>query len=515
NLYAPIFKHKSTYSKLKDVFCISLVALLGFGSIFTSVSQECPRLFLTAKVWPNPRRGIVAGKGKAKITITLTSQDPLKNVDFQLNLPDGLLVERTAIHPSSKPIHRHKLLWMRMERQLFTGSAWLSPNARGMKFSSSGFLVALLGFTSILTTVSQECPRLFLKAKVRPNAKRGILAGKGQAKITVTLKSKDPVDNLEFQLNLPNGLSVERTAMRPSSKPYTPPQIVEDTDGTTSIYWLGVAFTKSKGGKRRYRVNMKADECAPETLAVDAFAYLVNATDASCITPLASPAIVKVRYSKLKNAATCAPTPAPTINPTQPFVLLGKGQRFSQGGRLAPFQDRRLSAYPASSKHGSIMALGQAGHRHLQSIDTPQACYEYCSLNSGEVVPFLFSWNTVTSQCFCCVGVCTPLVFDPDSNVYEALLPKTCSPTSFPTAMPTKLPTGTPTASPTGMPTASPTATPTTSPTASPNAIPTMSPTASPTATPTMSPTASPNAIPTMSPTASPLPHRTMSPTAS
>src|SRR6056297_2153559 len=400
-----------------------------------------------------------------------------------------------------------------------------------MKFSSSAFLVALLGFTSILTTVSQECPRLFLKAKVRPNARRGILAGKGQAKITVTLKSKDPVDNLVFQLNLPNGLSVERTAMRPSSKPYTPPQIVEDTDGTNAIYWLGVAFTKSKGGKRRFRVKVKADECAPDTLAVDAFAYLVNATDASCITPLASPAIVKVRYSKLKNAATCAPTPAPTINPTQPFVLLGEGQRFSQGGRLAPFQDRRLSAHPGSSKHGGITGFGQAGDRHLQSIDTPEACYEYCSLNSGDVVPFLFSWNTVTSQCFCCVGVCTPLVFDPDFNVYEALLPKTSSPTSFPTAMPTKLPTGTPTASPTGTSTASPTgmptATPTMSPTATPTAAPTISPTATPTAAPTMSPTATPTATttilptahptgtPTTSPTATPTAAPTMSPTAS
>src|SRR6056297_325626 len=205
-------------------------------------------------------------------------------------------------------------------------------------------------------------------------------------------------------------------------------------------------------------------------------------------------AIVEVRYSKLKKAAICAPTSAPTVNPTQPFVLLGEGQRFSQGGRLAPFQDRRLSAHSGSSKHGGIIGLGQAGDRHLQSIDTPEACYEYCSLNSGEVVPFLFSLNTVTSQCFCCIGVCTPLVFDPDFNVYEALLPKTSSPTSFPTAMPTKLPTGTPTASPTGTSTASPTGMPT--------ATPTMSPTATPTAAPTISPTATPTAAPTMSPTA-------------
>jgi hypothetical protein len=76
------------------------------------------------------------------------------------------------------------------------------------KFSTI-VLVALLGFATILTTVTQECPRVFLKAKVRPNAKLGVVAGKGRAKITVMLKSKDPVENLDFQLNLPNGLLVE------------------------------------------------------------------------------------------------------------------------------------------------------------------------------------------------------------------------------------------------------------------------------------------------------------------
>ncbi|TFJ85411.1 hypothetical protein NSK_003370 [Nannochloropsis salina CCMP1776] len=214
-----------------------------------------------------------------------------------------------------------------------------------MKHFSCLFLFALLGFGSILTTISQECPQLSLTANVRPNPRRGIVAGKGMARITVTLRSKDPVDNVEFQLSLPDGLSVEQTAMRPSSKPYTPPQIVEDADGVTAISWQGLAFTKRKGGKRRFRVKVKADQCAPETLVVNALAYLMNATDISCRTPLANPAIIKVRYLKRNKDATCAPTPAPTVNPTQPFVLLGEGLRFSQGERLAPFEDRRLSQH--------------------------------------------------------------------------------------------------------------------------------------------------------------------------
>jgi hypothetical protein len=126
-----------------------------------------------------------------------------------------------------------------------------------MRISSSVFLVALLAFAGSPTAVSQECPRLNLKAQVRPTAKRGILAGKGKGMITVKLNSKDPVDDVEFQLNLPNGLSVERAVMRPSTKPLTPPQIVQNPDGTTAIYWLGIDFTKPKGGKHRFRVKVR------------------------------------------------------------------------------------------------------------------------------------------------------------------------------------------------------------------------------------------------------------------
>src|SRR6056297_490675 len=253
--------------------------------------------------------------------------------------------------------------------------------------------------------------------------------------------------------------------MRPSPKPFTFPEIVKNADGTTVIYWLNIAFTKRKGGKRRFRIKVKADECAPAILAVDAFVYAVNATGASCITPLANSAIVKVRYSKLKKATTCAPTPAPTINPAQPFVLFGEGQRFSQGGRLAPFQDRRLSL-PSGSKMPDLLAApSHPQDRHLQSITTPDACYEYCSLNSGEETPFFFSWNTVTSQCFCCVGVCAPFIFDPESYIYEVIVAKTLAPTMEPTAAPTMAPTMQPTAAPTMAPTMQPTAAPTMTPT--------------------------------------------------
>ncbi|TFJ82992.1 hypothetical protein NSK_005681 [Nannochloropsis salina CCMP1776] len=290
-----------------------------------------------------------------------------------------------------------------------------------MKDFSCVLFVALLGFASIFTTVSQGCPRLSLTANVKPNPRRGIVAGKGMAKITVTLRSKDPVDNVEFQLNLPDGLSVERTAMRPSSEPYTPPKIVEDADGVTAISWQGLAFTKRKGGKRRFRVKVKADQCAPETLAVDGFAYLMNATDTSCMTPLGNPAIVIVQYLKRNKDATCAPTPAPTVNPTQPFVLFGEGLRFSQGERLAPFENNRLSLHTGINRHEGIIALYHPEDRQLQSINTPEACYEYCSLNGGEEVPFLFSWNTVTSQCFCCAGVATngSATADTYSNAYS------------------------------------------------------------------------------------------------
>jgi hypothetical protein len=96
-----------------------------------------------------------------------------------------------------------------------------------------------------------------------------------------------------------------------------PPRIVKRAGEATSIYWLGITFTKSKGDKHRFCVKIQATKCAPEMLAMDAFVYLVNGTAASCITPLVSSTILKVRFSNLKKAAIGTLTPAPSIDPTQ------------------------------------------------------------------------------------------------------------------------------------------------------------------------------------------------------
>src|SRR6056297_3603394 len=101
----------------------------------------------------------------------------------------------------------------------------------------SYWLSFLMGICTILSVAPQECPRLTMKAKIRPNAKRGVLAG-GTVKIFVTLRAKDPVNRLDFKLLLPRGMTVKRTATRPRLKSYTSPEIIENLDGTTAVYWL-------------------------------------------------------------------------------------------------------------------------------------------------------------------------------------------------------------------------------------------------------------------------------------
>lgn len=307
-----------------------------------------------------------------------------------------------------------------------------------MRLSLSSLYLSLLGLALILTGTAQQCPTVLLSGKTRPNSKRGVLAGKGKATITVRLRTKDPVDDLAFKMDLPSGLSVLRTVARPASKRIASPEIVQNLDGSTAIFWLGMDFTKSKGGKRVFRAKVVVDECAPEMLVITGLAYLANATATFCETPLTSPEVLRVRYGKSKRSVTCAPTPAPTVNPTQPFVLFGEGQRFSQGGVLAPFSGRRLSMHPAPSKT-------HVADRQLQAIDTTEACYEYCSLNANVSSPFFFNWNRVTSECFCCLSTCTPFIFDPAYDVYEVIIPATPVPTAVPSAQPSSSPTATPT----------------------------------------------------------------------
>jgi hypothetical protein len=217
---------------------------------------------------------------------------------------------------------------------------------------------------------------------------------------------------------------------------------------------------------------------------------VVNATDVSCITELATPTIINVRYPSLRRGATCAPTPAPTINPSDPFVPVGEGLRFSRGGRLAPFERRALSTPSGlSGDMGPASPEGGAG-RLLQTINTPADCYAYCSVNGGQPPPFFFNWNRVTRQCYCCMGTCTPFVFDPAFVVFVGLVPATSAPTAAPTPAPTAAPTRAPTATPTRAPTPAPTAAPTRAPTATPTRAPTPAPTATPTRAPTLAPTA-------------------------
>ncbi|EWM26413.1 hypothetical protein Naga_101468g1, partial [Nannochloropsis gaditana] len=404
------------------------------------------------------------------------------------------------------------LLWVTFLSTAHTlGIRRPTHNTDNMRVLFVSACLVVLGIAYAPTAVAQECPTLTLTGKARPGFKRGVLAGKGHARVTVTLRSKEVVDDLNFKLLLPTGLSLVRTSSRPKARIH--PEVVENPDGSTAVFWLGFDFAKAKGNKRVFKAKAKVDACAPETLTVTGLAYLVNATDLTtyCATPLASPAVLNVRYSKAKKVATCAPTPAPTVNPAQPFVLFGDGQRCLEASRLAPFDDRRL----LSSSNGREYAHSiHREHRHLQSIATPSDCFTYCSLNGGESVPFFFNWNTVTSQCFCCGNVCT-LIVDPAFSAYEVTMDATSAPTAVSTATPTPAPTASPTLTPTASPTAVPTATPTAAPTASPTAAPTKSPTAAPTTSPTAAPTASPTAAPTASPTAAPTTSPTAAPTAS
>lgn len=292
-----------------------------------------------------------------------------------------------------------------------------------------------LSTASIQLTASQQCPRLAIRAKAHPNTKHGVLAGKGKAQISVILRTKDPISDLNFKMTLPSGMSVRRTATRPSIKPHMPPEVVGNIDGTTALYWLDIDF--SRRSKRRFRVKVNIDLCAPEHLAVDAFAYLNNATSTWCVTPSASPALLRARYPKQK-PATCAPTLAPSVNPTQSFVVFAPGQRFSQGGQLAPFDNRRLSLHPEMNlaMDQDILSFGDTYHRQLQPIETKDDCYEYCSLVGGKIAPFFFSWNNATSQCYCCATVCTPFIYDPAFDVQKVLVSATSAPTFTPAPTP-------------------------------------------------------------------------------
>jgi hypothetical protein len=270
-----------------------------------------------------------------------------------------------------------------------------------------------------------------MKAKVRSNAKHSILLTKAKVKITVTLGTRDPVRHLDFMLTLPNGLSVEKSTTRPSPKFNAPAEIIESIDGTTNVYWRAVGLGKNR--MQRFRAKVKVDQYASETIVVDALAYLANATSVSCMTRLASPAQLKVRNSMLKQKVTCAPTPARSINPAEPFLLFARQQRFSQGSRPAPFEDHRRSLPSGLHNETGFLPAMEREVWKRQRISTPKDCYEYCSLKGNELIPFFFNWNTATDECFCCTDMCTPFIFDPGYDMYEVNVAATAVPTSAPT----------------------------------------------------------------------------------
>ncbi len=199
-------------------------------------------------------------------------------------------------------------------------------------------------------------------------------------------------------MELPAGLSVVQFKTHPF-RMFSPAQIVPNPDGTTAIYWTDIDFKKSS--KRLFRAEVIADDCAPETLDVSALAYLVNATDlyVYCVAPLAEPVVLRVRYPGDKKTGsgkhassrpvTCAPTPAPSVNPATPFVPYGLGQRCLQAGRLAPFGvDRRMSAEAQVAGEADSRDNIHEERRRLgpEVISTPSDCWDYCSLNGGEPV---------------------------------------------------------------------------------------------------------------------------------
>jgi hypothetical protein len=107
-------------------------------------------------------------------------------------------------------------------------------------------LALFLGLSMVPSEAAQKCPSFTLSAKAQPSTRRSVLAGKGFAKISVRLRSNDVVDDINFKMVLPVGLSLIRTATRPLPKLVTPPRVVQNLDGSTAVYWLRMNLVLKK-----------------------------------------------------------------------------------------------------------------------------------------------------------------------------------------------------------------------------------------------------------------------------
>ena len=149
-------------------------------------------------------------------------------------------------------------------------------------------------------------------------------------------------------------------------------------------------------------------------------------------------------FSSRKKSNTCAPTPAPTVNPNVPYSVYAVGEKCSEGTAIEP----------ASQD---------------QNIQTPDQCWQYCSFYGSSALPYFFNWNVVTKECYCVGQTCT-LIYDTDYTVFRVDQLATRTPTLAPTTRPTAI-------NETFPPSSSPTFFPTTFPTSSPTTVPTQAPT--------------------------------------
>lgn len=82
----------------------SLALFLSLSMVLSEAAQDCPSLILSTKAQPITRRSILAGKGFAKISVRLRSNDIVDDIKYKMVLPVGLSLIRTATRPLPKPV---------------------------------------------------------------------------------------------------------------------------------------------------------------------------------------------------------------------------------------------------------------------------------------------------------------------------------------------------------------------------------------------------------------------------
>lgn len=176
-----------------------------------------------------------------------------------------------------------------------------------------------------------------------------------------------------------------------------------------AVYWLNVDLPRRKRLRFTVKVKLATKTCTAPTIRFPVFAYLVDPLDGSASCPSAAASIdVYVKGTSSKKWP-CPATPSPTAasNVTQPFVLVGVGERCLEAGRQAPFESRR--DLTVTDIEPFMTDADQEGRRsvekqHVQyfrglqggDIRTLEDCWNYCGTFGGTPPPFYFNWNNVT-----------------------------------------------------------------------------------------------------------------------